>query len=160
MGKTSVADAAGDLLTDAEVPNAVIDLDWLRRAWPTPPGDPFNLEMTLRNLRDVARNYLDTGTQRLVLAGVVESCEERRRYRDAVGVDLTVCRLRVEIPVVHRRLERRHEGQDADLRWHLERSGQLDRILDDAQVEDIVVDATEHSVTEVAATVLEKLGWL
>jgi adenylylsulfate kinase-like enzyme len=31
-GKTSVADALGDLLTEAAVPNAVLDLDWLCRS--------------------------------------------------------------------------------------------------------------------------------
>ncbi len=158
-GKTSAAEAVGELLADAGVPNAVVDLDWLGQSWPTPPGDPFNLEMTVRNLRAVARNYWDAGVERLVLAGVAETGEERARYREAVGVDLAVCRIRVEIPVVHRRLERRHEGQEADLRWHLDRSGQLDRILTDAQVEDVVVDATDLAVPDVAAAVLKAVDW-
>jgi len=41
-GMTSVAERVGDLLTEAGVPNAVIDLDWLRRSWPSPTGDRFN----------------------------------------------------------------------------------------------------------------------
>lgn len=158
-GKTSVADAAGDLLAAAGIPHAVIDLDWLRRSWPAPADDPFHLELTLRNLRDVARNHLEAGARRLVLAGVVESRDERRRHQEAVGVDLTVCRLRVPIPVVHRRLARRHEGDEAGLRWHLDRSGALDDILVAAQVEDVVVDAEERSVTSLAAAVMEAVGW-
>jgi adenylylsulfate kinase-like enzyme len=55
-GKTSVADALGDLLSGAGIPNAVIDIDGLRRAWPSPPDDPFQVELALRNLRAVARN--------------------------------------------------------------------------------------------------------
>ena len=70
-GKTAVADALGDLLADREIPHAVIDLDWLRRAWPSPPGDPFNHAMTLRNLTAVATNFLAAGAERLVLAGVL-----------------------------------------------------------------------------------------
>jgi adenylylsulfate kinase len=158
-GKTSVADAVGDLLADARIPNAVIDLDWLRRSWPCPPDDPFNLDMVLRNLRPVARNYLDAGAVRLVLAGVVESTEERQLYHDAVGVDLVVCRLRVDLPTVRRRLAKRHEGEAAGLRWYLDRSGELDSILTKAGVEDIAVDAGRGSVTEVAAAVVSAAGW-
>ena len=36
-------------------PNAVVDVDWLRAAWPAPPGDPFNEALALRNLAAVAR---------------------------------------------------------------------------------------------------------
>lgn len=61
-------------------------------------------------------------------------------------MDLVVCRLRVEAPVLHQRLRRRHEGDEPRLRWHLERSGQLDRILDEARVEAVTVDATDDSV--------------
>jgi adenylylsulfate kinase-like enzyme len=39
-GKTSVAEMVGDLLTEAGMPNAVIDLDWLRRSWPSPESRP------------------------------------------------------------------------------------------------------------------------
>ncbi|MET8677084.1 hypothetical protein ABZW18_05655 [Streptomyces sp. NPDC004647] len=115
VGKTSVADAVGDLLTDREIPHAVIDLDWLRRCWPTPPNDRFNSAMELRNLRCLSHNFLDAGAVRLVMAGVVEDRGGLDRYRQAIGVDLTVCRLRVELPVVHQRLARRHEGEDAAL---------------------------------------------
>jgi adenylylsulfate kinase len=92
-GKTSVAEMVGDLLSEAGVPNAVIDLDWLRRSWPSPAGDRFNLAMELRNLRPVARNYLDAGVVRIVLAGVVETRVDRDRYQDALGDPLSVCRL-------------------------------------------------------------------
>ena len=52
-GKTTVADAVGDLLSARPIPNAVLDLDWLSRSWPCPPGDPFNVSMRLRNVRVV-----------------------------------------------------------------------------------------------------------
>lgn len=159
-GKTSVAEAAGELLAERRTPHAVIDLDGLRRFWPAPEDDPFSLGLTLRNLRDVARNFLDAGARRLVLAGVVESRDERKRYEEALGgVGLVVCRLRVRLPVVHERLARRHEGDEPGLRWHLGRSGELDRILDEAGAEDVTVDATERPVRDVAAAVLEAAGW-
>jgi len=85
-GKTSVAEMVGDLLTEAGVPNAVIDLDWLRRSWPSPDGDRFNVAMALRNLSSVARNYRDAGAVRIVLGGVIETKVERDRHQDTLGV--------------------------------------------------------------------------
>ena len=134
VGKTSVAEAVGALLAENGVPHAVIDLDRLSQSWPTPSGDRFN-------------------------AGVVEDHEDRQRFGDAVGVDLSVCRLHVELPVVHRRLARRHENEPEALRWHLARSGELAGILDRAAVEDFGVDATTHSVAETAAAVMEAARW-
>ncbi|MFC5832716.1 AAA family ATPase [Nonomuraea insulae] len=152
-GKTTVADAVGDLLAGADVPNAVIDLDWLRRAWPAPPHDPFNGGLTMRNLRPVAANFLEAGAERLVLAGVIESHGERRAHEEALGVPLAVCRLRVALPEVHRRLRARHTHDDG-LDWHLRRSGELASVLDEARVEDFAVDGTEGTASQVAARVV------
>ncbi|MGR6916837.1 adenylyl-sulfate kinase [[Actinomadura] parvosata] len=154
-GKTSVADAVGDVLAGRRVPNAVIDVDWLRRAWPPPPSDPFHGRLTLRNLRPVAANHLEAGAERLVLAGVVESRAERDAYEEALGVPLEVCRLHVELPEVRRRLEARHAVDPEGLEWHLNRSGELASILEAARVEDFVVDGSNGLPSQVAARVLE-----
>ncbi|WP_249997699.1 adenylyl-sulfate kinase [Actinoplanes sp. M2I2] len=153
-GKTSTAEAVGDLLTAREIPNAVIDVDWLRRCWPSPPGDRFNGALTVRNLRAVTGNFVDAGARRIVLAGVIESRTERQSYQDALGLPLSVCRLRVALPAVHARLRRRHADDPEGLSWHLHRSGELDRILDAAGVEDVVVDVTTETIPQVAASVL------
>ncbi len=158
-GKTSVADTLGDLLTHAGIFNAVIDVDWLRRSWPCPPNDPFNSGLALRNLRAVSQNYIEAGAVRLVLAGVVESRSERDAYQAALGVPLMVCRLRVPLPTVRERLLRRHDGDADRLRWHLNRSGELDHILEHAQVEDAVVDAPTESVRHIAHVVMAAVGW-
>ncbi|MCO8275987.1 adenylyl-sulfate kinase [Actinoplanes sp. TRM 88003] len=157
-GKTSAAEAAGDLLTAREIPNAVIDVDWLRRCWPSPPGDRFNGALTLRNLRAVTRNFVDAGAERIVLAGVIESKAERQAYEEALGLPLAVCRLRVALPVVRTRLHRRHEGDPSGLAWHLDRSGELERILAAAAVEDRLVDVTDETIPQVAQLVLR--GWM
>ena len=158
-GKTTTAETLGDLLTADRVPNAVIDVDWLRRCWPSPTGDPFNRAVTLRNLRAVAANFLDAGAHRLVLAGVIESRAERAAYEDALGVPLTVCRLRLDLDTNHRRLTARHAGTPGGLRWHLARSGELAGILDRAAVEDVTVDSGTAPAGEVAATVRTAAGW-
>lgn len=158
-GKTSVAETIGDLLSAAGVAHAVIDVDWLRRSWPRPPGDPFNSTMALRNLRAVAENYLQAGAARLVLAGVIESRTERSAYQRALQVPVTVCRLRVAQATIRHRLIRRHENDGDGLRWHLSRSGELDRILAQAQVEDVVVEATTTTLRQTAEAVLAAIGW-
>lgn len=160
VGKTTAAEAVGDLLADAGVSHAVLDLDSLRQSWPAPPGDRFNFGMLLRNVRSVAANYLDAGATRLVLAGVIEQPDERRRLAEAVGVELTVCRLRADQAVLRERLNRRHDGDPEALRWHLDRCGELDAVLDRSTVDDITVDTTTGSVTDIAASVIKRAGWL
>ncbi|WP_328315758.1 hypothetical protein [Streptomyces sp. NBC_00388] len=162
VGKTSVAEAVGGLLADAGVPHAVIDLDGLSQSWPAPAGDRFNFNvgMMLRNLRGVAGNYLAAGATRLVMAGVMEDADGRKRCGDALGIELSVCRLRGELPVIHDRLVRRHENEPEALRWHLARAGELAAILDHAEVDDFTVDVSLRPVGEIAAEVIENAGWL
>src|SRR5690349_1238831 len=131
-GKTTTAAAIGDVLSGARVPHAVIDLDELRRSWPAPPGDPFQQTLELANLRAVARVYARHGADRLVLAGVVEQRDDRALYEDAVGMPLSICRLRLALPAVHDRLDRRHQAHDAAREWHRHRAGELDAVLDAA----------------------------
>jgi adenylylsulfate kinase-like enzyme len=158
-GKTTVAAQTGEYLTNAQVAHAVIDLDELARAWPAPPDDRFNLALRLRNLAAVSQTYLAAGALRLVLAGVVESRAERRRYETAVGVPLRLVRLDVELTVVRTRLARRHAEDPAGLRWHLDRSGELDAILRAAQVEDVAVPASTGTPQQVARAVLDAVSW-
>jgi len=159
-GKTSVAAAAGSILAEARIPHAIIDLDALRRSWPAPPDDPFNLAMELQNLESVARNHLSAGAHRLVLSGVVESTSDRARYREAVGVELCVCRLRADLTKLHQRLRTRHAGADAELQWHLDRVGQLDQILDSAKLDDFEITSDGRTLTDVAGAVLVRAGWI
>jgi adenylylsulfate kinase len=157
-GKTSVAVAVGEIRARARIPHAVIDLDWLRRCWPPPSADRFHHALLLSNLRAVARNDLDVGARWLVLAGVVESRTARQHYQDAVGVDLVVCRLTVDAETLRERLVERHADDQRGLRWHLDRAGELDDILQRAQVEDVTVPVAELSVSEVAAAVLDAVS--
>jgi adenylylsulfate kinase len=154
VGKTSVAGMVGDLLSEEGIANAVIDLDWLRRFWPGPADDPYNLALGLRNLRPMARNYVDAGAVRIVLAGVIETRVHRDLHQDALGMPLSVCRLRVDLPVIRARLAQRHEGEGAVRQWHLDRAGELDAILETAGVEDFTVDANDLSIPQTAAAVI------
>lgn len=157
-GKTTTADAIGAILRERATPHAIVDLDWLRNAWPSPARDPFHTDLELANLAAVTHNFVGAGAQRLVVAGVIESASDRRRYEEAVGLPITICRLVVPLPHLHERLTARHPpGAERD--WHLARAGQLHAILEAAQVDDVTVAVREQASSTVAAEVLSAVGW-
>ncbi|MBB2903058.1 putative kinase [Kineococcus radiotolerans] len=159
-GKTTTAEAVAALLREEAIPHAVVDLDALGDAWPSPPDDPFHEHLVLANLHAVARNHLAAGALRLVLAGVLEDPAHRPLYERAAGAPLTVCRLRVDLPHVHDRLRRRHGGDREALDWHLHRSGELDAVLDAAGGGDVeVAVAAGQAPSEVALAVVRAVGW-
>lgn len=144
VGKTTAVDAIGEELAARGVPGAALDLDWLRRAWPAPPGDPFHSRLELANLRAVAANLREAGARVLLAAGVIEEHRDRDLYEDAFGCPLTVVRLIAPRELVRARLHRRHELDPEGLAWHLDRFDELTAILDAAAVEDVAVPIAEE----------------
>ncbi|MDO5734952.1 MAG: hypothetical protein Q4P15_00590 [Propionibacteriaceae bacterium] len=157
-GKTSTAYAVGEELRRQGVPHAVIDLDELCRGWPSPPEDPFNSILGFTNLRSVSQNYLLAGARRLIMAGVVEGTEGVEEHTAAVGMSVTVCRLRVDLNLVRQRLVARHDPGPS-LEWHLHRSGELDGVLDRQLMPDAILDVGDDSLESVALRVLTAIGW-
>ncbi|WP_205207769.1 MULTISPECIES: AAA family ATPase [unclassified Arthrobacter] len=153
VGKTSTADALADLLTIRGVPNAVIDLDWLRFAWPAPTGDPFNRRLELANLSAVIPNFRAGGTRLLVLAGVIEGTLQREEYEQVLD-QLLVVRLEASPATVQHRLRRRHDPLDPSLDWHLDRAIELKAILSSADVDDAVLHTDGRDPRSVASAVL------
>ena len=159
-GKTTTAERIGERLKSNGMPHAVVDLDAIRQFWPAPGGDPFGSAMELQNLGALVANYVGAGARRLVLAGVCESKADRTRYERVLAVPLTVCRLRVDADTVDHRLRERHRHDDIQLlQWHRERAGELDRVLDQADVADMEVAVGQRSRDEVADAVLSLLAW-
>lgn len=159
-GKTTTAQAVGALLRRRATPHAVVDLDALGDAWPGPADDPFHERLVLANLHAVARNHLAAGAVRLVLAGVLEDPAQRPRYDEAVGVPLTVCRLRPDLATVASRLHRRHVDDREALDWHLHRSGELVAVQDAAGIADVEVAVTaDQTLSQVADAVVDAAGW-
>jgi adenylylsulfate kinase len=159
VGKTTVAEAVGDVLASRSVPHAVIDLDQLRTSWPAPAGDPFNSAIELRNLASVAANYRAVGARKFVLAGVIERRADRALYEKALDTSVTVVRLRTARRVLDARLRHRHIVDPVRLTWHLNRASELDRILDHSHVADMDVDIGERQAVVVAREVLAEIGW-
>lgn len=159
-GKTTTAHALSDLLSAEDVPHAVVDLDEVRLLRPPPPGDPFQHEVELANLRDLARNYRAAGATRLVVAGVVEEAAEVARYRAALaGARLLLVRLVVDLDLAAVRLRARHADEPGALAWHLDRVGELTQVLDAAPFEDARIDTTGRTPADVAVEVRRLAGW-
>jgi hypothetical protein len=97
---------------------------------------------------------VDLGFSTLVLAGVLETAEDRARHAEAVRVPLTVCRLVADPGSVHRRLHDRHRDDPDGLGWHLHRADELAAIQDASTVEDLRLDVTALAVVEAASRVL------
>lgn len=161
VGKTTVLDHLGDAFEAAQVPFALIDLDWLRRSWPAPEEDPFNLGLELANLAAYCRNLVSGGPRTVVLAGVLEDPAVRARYEHAVGSPLVVVRLSVDEAHLVARLRGRYPDPDrgAHLEWHLHRTLEMERALQRADLDDAVVEVADSTPREVAHLVLRAAGW-
>ncbi|GAA1487778.1 AAA family ATPase [Brachybacterium sacelli] len=156
VGKTTVTDAVGEELAARGIPSSALDLDWLRRSWPTPADDPFHHRLELATLQAVVEVHRSAGAQVLVAAGVIEGGEDRPDYEAAFGCPVTVVRLMAPRDLVRERLHHRHELDPEGLAWHLARFDELTAILDDAGGEDVQVPiqedppATARAVLEAA----------
>ncbi|AYG04881.1 adenylyl-sulfate kinase [Gryllotalpicola protaetiae] len=157
-GKTTTAEAVGAELERLGVPGAVIDVDWLRRAWPAPAGDRFNEALARANIRAIAANFREHGARVIVSAGVIEAAAELGLVSDALAARRMLHVLLTLDPVVAAaRLQARH-GEDAGLEWHLRRHPELAGILDRAGFKDeVVVDTTRLSPDAAARAIVARV---
>ncbi|MFF2296190.1 AAA family ATPase [Arthrobacter sp. NPDC058127] len=158
-GKTTVADCIGEALEVLGIAHAIIDLDAIRRAWPTPKEDRFNHELELVNLAALVNNYTGAGIEAFVIAGVIEDASEVKRYSRALGGrPLRVYRITASEGVIRTRLMKRHQGDPKRLGWHLARSVELENILINESLDDVVLDSTDRTPESVAREILELAG--
>jgi hypothetical protein len=158
VGKSTVAAEAARLLREANVPHALIDLAWIEQCWPVPPDDPWNERLTHRNLACLWANVRQAGAGRLILVRVVEARSLLRHVTEAVpGAEVTVVRLRAPLAVLQARIRSR---EASDPGWFLGAATHTAKVLEEARVEDYVVDNEDRPVAVVAEEVLRWAGWL
>ncbi len=157
-GKTTVLSEASDLLAEASVPHAAIDLDWLSIMFPRPGR--YGEQLMFANLAAVWPVYAAAGAERLLVARVVEDRSELARYRQAVpGAEIVVCRLTAPIATMQDRVRSREPGMFQA--QGIARSAELADILERTRADDFTVDnGGGRLVTEVALEVLSLAGWL
>lgn len=159
VGKSSVASEISDILISRGISHGVIDLDYLRHAFPRPPDDPFHTALGYKNLSQIAKNYRDANVTRLIIPNVVEEKTDIDKIRNAIpGADILVVRLRGKLDTIQERLKKREIG--TSLRWHLHRAEELSEILEKTKTEDFIVDIDNKSINEIAQEVLSKSHYL
>lgn len=163
-GKTTVAAAIHDVLTERGARSGYIDADFLCQAQPAPASDVFNQELMFDNLGAVAGNYRARGHGLMVVARVVEDPADRARWEQAFAADAgagEVTIVRVDAPEdvrLERIAAREPEGYWRD--WGSARTVELAAALEALDLDDaVVVNAGDRDRLDVAAEVLELVGW-
>ena len=158
VGKSTVAAEAARLLRAANVPHALVDLAWIEQCWPVPADDPWNERLIHRNLACMWANFRQAGAGRLIVVRVLEARSLLRYVAAAVpGAQITVVRLRAPLAVLHARIRYR---EVSDPSWFLGAATHTAEVLEQARVEDHVVDNEDRPVADVAEEVLRRAGWL
>ena len=153
-GKSSLAAELAYELEQRGAPYAAIDLDWL--LWFDAGLDEATAAQVFwQNVRAVIGNYLDAGVRFIVMAIAIRDRAELEGLAAAVDVPMRVVRLEVPLDEIERRLS---ADVTTERRDDLRAAGEW---LDAAAGADLV-DLTLRNVgpiSDLAATVLEWLGW-
>ncbi|WP_204342155.1 GNAT family N-acetyltransferase [Micromonospora terminaliae] len=157
VGKSTVADAVGRLLTGAGHVTAVVDTDLLAQFGPPPsPGGRMYDELKYANLASVWANFRAAGARFVVVAAVVDSMAQRERYEESLtGCAVTVVELIADSDTVRDRLRRRDTG--AKLERHLEALARQAPGM--TTVGDFPI-TNDRTPAETAAEVLGRVGWV
>lgn len=159
VGKSSVAYAISKILSSIKISNVVVDLDHIRDAHPKPKNDPFHMNLGYKNLSALWKNYKAIGVTHLIVPNVVENKSDLKKFKFAISnADIQTVRLKADIKTIHSRLKNRDKGES--LKWHLNRAIVLTKQLENAKVENFVIDTKNKSILKIAEEIIHKLGWL
>ena len=153
-GKTSMLGEASDILEQHMVVHGCLDLDWLAHVSGVHAADLLD-----QNLDAVVANFAAAGIGRLLVAGAIETRHELERIKQAVHAErLVTCRLRAPIELMEARVSARERGTHAQR--YIDRVRVLEKLLDDAALEDFEVDTGRSSITCAATEMLQRAGWI
>jgi len=156
-GKTTLALKMHDILSNHEIPNSCLDLDHLSYSWPA--NGPFNSTTVFKALEKVLPVYLETGVQYLILPRVVEQENELHKYSEILNpTSMTLIRVTASEKTRLTRLKSRESGES--LKWHLNRTTELEEILQKSALEDHLISNENSPVEETALNVLKLIKWL
>ena len=153
-GKTTLSREIAELLREADMANAVIDLDDLNKVYPHP-----HRSFARDNLRAIWPNYAAVPDVKVVIPSVIADEEERGLLRAAVpGSRFVVCELTAPEAVLKQRVTAREPNEywqnilrDFAELYHQRR--------DLAKIRDFQVTTHDRPVEQAAREVIEKAGW-
>lgn len=153
-GKTTLSRVVSELLREADLAHAVIDLDDLNLVYPSPPRS-----FARANLKAIWPNYAAIPDLRLILPSVIADQEELEQLRGAVpGSRFVVCELTAPEPVLKERVTSREPNEF----WRQRLRGFVDLFharSDLEEIRDFWVSTHGRSIEESAREVVEKAGW-
>jgi shikimate kinase len=153
-GKSTLARAVAEMLREAELTHAVVDLDELNIVYPWPART-----FALANLRAIWPNYAAIPDLKLILPTVIVDLAELEQLRQAVpGSRFTVCELQAPEAV----LKERVTSREPNVFWQ-QRLRELVDVFharhDLEQIRDFAVLTHGSSINASAREVIEKVGW-
>lgn len=154
VGKTIVASDVSWLAEAAGIPHGGLDVDAVTWVHPGPPP-----EIAYDNVRAVWDSYRRAGATHLILAQVIYSRDELEGLRAAVpGADIRVFRLRADLETLLERVAERERGGPGQA-IHTRQAKELFRQMEEARVEDHVIETGARPAYEAAAEIFELSGW-
>lgn len=148
-GKSSVAAIISEKFNKQGVLHAVIDMDYLRYAFPRPKDDPFHRNLGQKNLAAVAGNYLEADIKNFIIPNVIENQQDIEDINVAIpGSKVLVVRLNAKPETLQERLRARESGET--LKWYLNRAAELSEQLERSNLEDMVIDTDNKSIEQLA----------
>ena len=158
VGKTTVASEVSEQLDNTKVAHAFVDIDSLRWCYPRPLHDPFRIELAMKNLAAVWKNFQALGAERLVLADIIETRNHLDYYRKAVpGAEILVVRLHATLSTLTEHIQQREVGSASNR--HLQRAAELTAIMEHNSVEDMLVNIEGKTVETIAQEILTRSNW-
>ena len=155
-GKSTIGLAIHEVLSGASIPHAFLDLDHLTYSYPK--KGRFNRETLFESLSVLWPIYKKAGATRLVLSRVVEKPSDLEPYEQALGpCSFIVVRLKVSEEKRTKRITQREQGNS--LRWCLERTVELEGILEESALDFIEVENEGQAPIAVAKEILNRVGW-
>jgi len=154
VGKSIVASDVSWLAEAAGIPHGGLDVDAVTWMHPKPPAG-----IAYENTGAVWESYRRAGATHLILAQVIYSRSDLDGFRTAVpGADITVFRLRADLETLLARVAQRERGGLGE-EVHARQAAKLFREMEDARVEDHLVETAGRSAHDVAVEIFELSAW-
>ena len=160
VGKSTLGFEASRQMQEAGAPHCFIEGDNLDQIFPAPDGDPIRETISEANLRAMWANYRAAGQTRLIYTNTAAPISAPWMARALGGrVAFSGVLLTSKDDTAEGRLAGREIG--GGLAWHVQRSRQAARWLEEVSPPWVVRVATDgRSVQEIAAELLRLAGWL